>query len=121
MRRPAQTKRSAATHADLAVARSIDKKYGLDPVIEPGLGVGSENAPDSLQSQLIECPYCGESFETSLDTSSGSARYIEDCQVCCRPIEFSLEVDQAGEFIALAVQRSELAARHDGCGCSALW
>ena len=44
---------------------------------------------------LLECPYCGESFETPVDASSGSARYVEDCQICCQPIEFNLEVDHA--------------------------
>lgn len=41
----------------------------------------------------IDCPYCGESFETSADLSAGSQHYIEDCAVCCRPIEVHLEVE----------------------------
>ncbi|MGH8141424.1 MAG: CPXCG motif-containing cysteine-rich protein [Steroidobacteraceae bacterium] len=44
------------------------------------------------------CPYCGESFETRLDLSAGSTAYIEDCQVCCRPIEFCLTVG-AGQLL----------------------
>jgi hypothetical protein len=36
---------------------------------------------------LVNCPYCGESTEVALDPGSGSNQeYIEDCQVCCRPI-----------------------------------
>ena len=36
---------------------------------------------------LVNCPYCGESTEVALDPGSGSEQeYIEDCQVCCRPI-----------------------------------
>ncbi len=49
-----------------------------------------------LEYQQISCPYCGESFETGIDGSAGSQSYIEDCQVCCRPIEFSLDVDGTG-------------------------
>ena len=60
-----------------------------------------------VQFHLVQCPYCGEGFETQLDTSSGSARYVEDCQVCCQPIEFSLEVDDAGALVALSTQRSD--------------
>jgi hypothetical protein len=56
---------------------------------------------------LVQCPYCGESFETQVDTSSGSARYVEDCQICCQPIEFSLEVDHAGVLQALTTLRSD--------------
>lgn len=41
----------------------------------------------------LDCPYCGESFETSADLSGGSADYVEDCAICCRPIEVHLEVE----------------------------
>ncbi|MEO7431512.1 MAG: CPXCG motif-containing cysteine-rich protein, partial [Dokdonella sp.] len=41
---------------------------------------------------VLHCPYCGESFETQADLSEGSSRYIEDCAVCCRPIEVSVRV-----------------------------
>ena len=39
-----------------------------------------------LPSFDVECPYCGELIYLVLDTSAGAQRYIEDCQVCCRPI-----------------------------------
>jgi hypothetical protein len=36
---------------------------------------------------LVSCPYCGESTEVALDPGGGNDQeYIEDCQVCCRPI-----------------------------------
>jgi len=34
----------------------------------------------------VQCPYCGESIEILVDPSDPSEEYIEDCQVCCRPI-----------------------------------
>jgi len=40
----------------------------------------------------ISCPYCGEVFETTADCSAGDQEYIEDCQVCCRPIVITLHV-----------------------------
>jgi transposase-like protein len=49
----------------------------------------------------ITCPYCGESFETAVDSSAGSQRYVEDCAVCCRPIEVGVSVDDAGELIGV--------------------
>jgi hypothetical protein len=49
-------------------------------------------------SAVIECPYCGESIEIWIDTGGGEAqRYVEDCSVCCRPIEISISVDEEGE------------------------
>ena len=53
------------------------------------------NAP-SLQESSIYCPYCGESIEVLLNPEDGGADYIEDCQVCCRPIEFRLREDAGG-------------------------
>ena len=52
-----------------------------------------------LDSQDIECPYCGEVISLLLDTSAGSQRYIEDCQVCCRPITVNLDVDADGDAV----------------------
>ena len=39
------------------------------------------------------CPYCGEPIELMVDASAGSSSYIEDCQVCCRPMQVDVEVD----------------------------
>jgi hypothetical protein len=49
-----------------------------------------------LQESSIYCPYCGESIEVLLNPEDVGAEYIEDCQVCCRPIEFFLREDAAG-------------------------
>lgn len=56
-----------------------------------------------LSTLDIDCPYCGESINLVLDSSGGSQRYIEDCQVCCRPITVFLDVLDDGE-IDLRVQ-----------------
>jgi hypothetical protein len=35
----------------------------------------------------IHCPYCAAPNEIALDPGSGDDQeYVEDCQVCCRPI-----------------------------------
>ena len=49
-----------------------------------------------LQESSIYCPYCGESIEVLLNPEDVGAEYIEDCQVCCRPIEFLLREDVGG-------------------------
>lgn len=87
-------------------AGSIDARYGLEPVIDIGSSANPGGA-DGIQFQTIQCPYCGERFEVQLDTSSGSSRYVEDCQVCCQPIDFCLEVDHAGVLKTLSTLRSD--------------
>lgn len=52
-----------------------------------------------LEDIFVDCPYCGEPFETVVDLSGGDQRYIEDCPVCCRPIEFQIRVDARGELL----------------------
>jgi len=56
-----------------------------------------------LMPEIIDCPYCGESIGILIDVSISSQQYIEDCQVCCRPITLSVEVDEDG---AVAVRAS---------------
>lgn len=87
--------------------KDLDELYGLEPVIEPGDGEAAGDRPAGLQPRTVQCPYCGESFETVVDLSSGSTSYIEDCQVCCQPIELRLEVDEGGALIGLEAHRSD--------------
>ena len=55
-----------------------------------------------IETVSIQCPYCGESYETTVDLSAGSQRYIEDCAVCCRPIEVALRVGDDGELLDIS-------------------
>jgi hypothetical protein len=45
------------------------------------------------ESRLVICPYCSQSFYLFVDISAGSQEYIEDCQICCQPIEFRIVVE----------------------------
>ena len=38
------------------------------------------------------CPYCFEFESKLIDFSVKSQNFIEDCEVCCNPIEFNLEL-----------------------------
>lgn len=40
-----------------------------------------------LDEHRISCPFCAETITILVDASAGSQDYIEDCQVCCRPIQ----------------------------------
>ncbi len=44
----------------------------------------------------IGCPYCGEKIPLLIDCSAGSQEYIEDCQVCCRPIRLLVRIGAEG-------------------------
>lgn len=45
----------------------------------------------------IACPCCGEWIDIVVDRSVDRQQYIEDCQVCCRPIVVSVVVDGDGQ------------------------
>jgi hypothetical protein len=55
----------------------------------------------------VDCPYCGERFDTMVDASAGDVDYIEDCAVCCRPIEMHLRVDEENEDVTLRAGRDD--------------
>lgn len=55
----------------------------------------------------LTCPYCGESFDTRIDCSGGDQTYIEDCQVCCRPIELKVACDEQGKLNGVEVRRDD--------------
>lgn len=80
--------------------RAVDELYGLEPVFEPGEGAAALGEFVELQ-----CPYCGEVYGTPIDLTDRSRVYIEDCQVCCQPIEVTLEVSDAGELRQVSTAR----------------
>ncbi len=49
-----------------------------------------------LQERTVDCPYCGERIDVLIDPSAGAQDYVEDCQVCCRPIEFAVRLSNSG-------------------------
>ncbi len=54
----------------------------------------------------IDCPYCGSQCPVLIDASAGECDYIEDCAVCCQPIEFHLRAQGDGE-LQLSVSRGD--------------
>ncbi len=94
------TERIASVDAD-----SIDELYGLEPVYEPATPPGGRLTPEEFVS--VQCPYCGERFETRVDLTADDPGYVEDCQICCRPIEFAVERDQGGALLGVKVHRMD--------------
>lgn len=50
----------------------------------------------------FQCPYCAAKISMVLDMSAPSQKYVEDCEVCCNPIEVSFQVedDEVVDFYA---------------------
>ena len=84
-------------------AHSIDELYGLEPVYEPG----ERGRCMHEEFVSVQCPYCGERFETRIDLTANDPGYVEDCQVCCRPIEIGIEREPSGALLAVKVQRMD--------------
>jgi len=55
----------------------------------------------------ISCPYCGESISVLVDDSLPEQNYIEDCQVCCRPIVLDVSVDMDGDVVVSGRSENE--------------
>ena len=59
-----------------------------------------------METAEINCPYCGEMIKMVVDESVKNQIYIEDCEVCCRPIQLNISVDPDG-FISVNTQRED--------------
>ncbi len=60
-----------------------------------------------LAERAFYCPYCGEPVSTLVDLSvEGPSESIEDCEVCCRPIQFRMLVT-GGELADFDADRSD--------------
>ncbi|MET4692239.1 CPXCG motif-containing cysteine-rich protein [Endozoicomonas lisbonensis] len=46
----------------------------------------------ALDSRKAKCPNCGKMIELIIDCSIEQQEYIEDCQVCCRPILINVQI-----------------------------
>ena len=55
---------------------------------------------------FFTCPYCWEEISMVLDPSARSQTYVEDCEVCCHPIElhYAVEDGEVMEFEARVLE-----------------
>jgi hypothetical protein len=60
-----------------------------------------------LETVPIVCPYCGQGVEIVVDCSIEIQEYVEDCHVCCKPINFKISVEDDGELRIEARQEDE--------------
>lgn len=58
-----------------------------------------ESFERSQVEKKFRCPYCHEKISMVMDVSEiGRHLYVEDCEVCCRPIEISYAADRGRLF-----------------------
>ncbi|MEG9327054.1 Cysteine-rich CPXCG [Salinimicrobium catena] len=46
-----------------------------------------------MKEHFFQCPYCWEEISVLLDSSISFQKYIEDCEVCCNPIEINAQFE----------------------------
>lgn len=47
-----------------------------------------------MEEHFFQCPYCWEQISMLIDTSQYQQSYIEDCEICCNPIQLSVTSEQ---------------------------
>lgn len=60
-----------------------------------------------LEEHYFTCPYCWEQISMLLDLSGGNQSYVEDCEVCCNPIQITYELDEDGALIGFNANPQE--------------
>ncbi|AUC15129.1 CPXCG motif-containing cysteine-rich protein [Tenacibaculum sp. SZ-18] len=58
-----------------------------------------------MLEHFFQCPYCWEEISMLLDKSI-SETYIEDCEICCNPIEITTIFEQ-NELVGFQVKNIE--------------
>ncbi|WP_149276790.1 CPXCG motif-containing cysteine-rich protein [Pareuzebyella sediminis] len=59
-----------------------------------------------MYEHFFQCPYCWEEISMLLDPSVYRQTYVEDCEVCCNPIEITPEFSN-NELVAFEVRSIE--------------
>lgn len=59
-----------------------------------------------MEEHFFQCPYCWEQISMLVDLSQYSQIYIEDCEICCNPIQISV-VTNAGEILDFQAESIE--------------
>lgn len=59
-----------------------------------------------MEEHFFQCPYCWQTISMLLDSSITMQKYIEDCEVCCNPIEIHLQFSN-GKRITFNINSTE--------------
>ncbi len=55
----------------------------------------------------FDCPYCWQNQLKLIDPSVETQNFIEDCEVCCNPLEFTLTVinNRIESFVVVTLEQ----------------
>ena len=59
-----------------------------------------------MDEHFFQCPYCWEQISMLIDTSQRQQGYIEDCEICCNPIQLSVTIENQ-EIISFQAENIE--------------
>jgi transcription elongation factor Elf1 len=59
-----------------------------------------------MDEHFFQCPYCWEQISMLIDTSQSQQTYIEDCEICCNPIQLSVAIENQ-EIISFQAENIE--------------
>lgn len=46
-----------------------------------------------MEEQYIQCPHCWEQISMLVDLSVDKQTYVEDCEICCNPLELEVIIE----------------------------
>ncbi|MCB0446258.1 MAG: CPXCG motif-containing cysteine-rich protein [Gelidibacter sp.] len=46
-----------------------------------------------MEEHFFTCPYCWEEISMLVDYSVSNQNYIEDCEICCNPIQLNIVIE----------------------------
>ena len=59
-----------------------------------------------LEEADVTCPYCWETISLTVDLSEDDQSYIEDCPVCCHPMQVSVQAED-GSLVGVQAERTD--------------
>ncbi|WP_092894746.1 CPXCG motif-containing cysteine-rich protein [Algoriphagus aquimarinus] len=59
-----------------------------------------------MLEHYFQCPYCLAEITMLIDSSISSQQYIEDCEVCCNPIDIRVDIEE-GEIVSFEAKSIE--------------
>lgn len=60
-----------------------------------------------MEEYFFQCPHCWEQISMLIDTSQNHQSYIEDCEICCNPIQLTVttENQEISNFQAESIEQ----------------
>jgi len=55
---------------------------------------------------FFTCPYCWKEISFLIDVSEKYQSYVEDCEVCCKPITVTFEIEE-GKVASFQAEKTE--------------